>query len=69
MLSVYKSFHQTAKYGRQRNLLLQDLTGLEISMKASRTEHRFETRFQQPKTGLTKRLVLTSLTVALPNKH
>ena len=29
-VSVWKSFHQTVKYGRQRNLLLQDLTGLEI---------------------------------------
>jgi len=30
MLSVYKSFHQTVKDGRQRNHILQDLTGLEI---------------------------------------
>jgi len=30
MLSVYKSFHQTVKYGRQRNHILQDFTGLEI---------------------------------------
>jgi len=30
MLSVYKSFHQTVKYVRQRNELLQDLTVLEI---------------------------------------
>jgi len=26
MLSVYKSFHQTVKYDRQRNHTLQDLT-------------------------------------------
>ena len=30
MLSVYKSFHQTVKYGHQRKQILQDLTGLEI---------------------------------------
>ena len=30
MLSVYKSFHQTVKYRRRRNHILQDLTGLEI---------------------------------------
>jgi len=30
MLSVYKSFRQTVKYGCQRNHILQDLTGLEI---------------------------------------
>jgi len=30
MLSVYESFHQTLKYGRQRNHILQDLTGLEM---------------------------------------
>jgi len=31
------------KYGRQRNHILEDLTGLEIqiSMKASKTENRF----------------------------
>jgi len=28
MLSVYKCFHQTVKYGQQRNHLLQDLAGL-----------------------------------------
>jgi len=39
MLSVYKSFHQTVTYRRQRNHILQDLNGLEIkiSMKASKT--------------------------------
>jgi len=26
MLSVYKSLHQTVKYGHQRNQILQDLT-------------------------------------------
>jgi len=38
MLSVYKSFHQTLNYGRHRNRILQDLTGLEIliSMNASK---------------------------------
>src|SRR6218665_118563 len=30
MLSVYESFHQTVKYVRQRNHILQDLTRLEI---------------------------------------
>ena len=30
MLSVYKTFHQTVKYGHQRNKILQDLIGLEI---------------------------------------
>jgi len=37
MLSVYKSIHQTVKYGCQGNHILQGLTGLEIkiSMKAS----------------------------------
>jgi len=30
MLSVYKSFHQTVKYGQQRNHILQDLPVLEI---------------------------------------
>jgi len=30
MLSVYNSFQQMVKYGRQRNLILQDLTKLEI---------------------------------------
>jgi len=63
MWSVYKSFHQTVKYGQQRNRILQDLTGLEIkiSMKASKTKNWFDTGFQQPKTGLPKKLVLTSL--------
>src|SRR6218665_1049233 len=53
-LSVYKSFHQPVKYGRQRNHILQDSTGLEISisMKASKTKNRFRTGFQQPKSGL-----------------
>jgi len=52
MLSFYKHFHQTVKYGCQRNHILQDLTGLEIriSMKTSKTENRFA-----------KKTVLTSL--------
>jgi len=56
MLSVYESFHQTVKYGWQRNHILQDLTGLEIkiSMKASQTEDWFQTSFQQPKSSLKK---------------
>ena len=56
-------FHQTVKYGQQRNHLLQDLTGLEayISMKASKTKNWFETGFQQPKSGLQTKPVLTSL--------
>jgi len=29
LFSVYKSFHQTVKYGQQGNYILQDLTGLE----------------------------------------
>jgi len=45
MKSVHKSFHQTVKYG----CILQDLTGLEISisMKASKTKNQFKTGFQQ----------------------
>ena len=56
MLSVYKSFHEMVKYGCQRNQILQDLTGLEteISMKAGKSENRFETSFQKPKTGVPK---------------
>jgi len=63
MLSVYESFYQMVKYGQQRNHVLQDLTGLEISisMKASKTENQFETGFQQPKTGLPRKSVLKSL--------
>ena len=36
MWSLHNSFHQTVKYGGQRNCILQALTGLEIefSMKA-----------------------------------
>jgi len=30
LLSIYKTLHQTIKYGQQRNQILQDLTGLEI---------------------------------------
>ena len=30
MLSVYNSFNKTAKYGWQRNDMLQDITRLEI---------------------------------------
>jgi len=30
MFSVYNSFHKMVKDGRQRNHILQDLTGLEI---------------------------------------
>jgi len=30
MLGVYKHFHQTVTYGRQRNHILEDFTGLEI---------------------------------------
>jgi len=43
MLSVCKSFHQMVKYCRQRNHILQDLTGLKIyiSVKASKTKNRF----------------------------
>jgi len=49
LLSIYKSFHQTVKYGRQRNHILQDLTGLEpeISMKASQTKTRVSTTENQ----------------------
>ena len=56
MLIVYKTSHQMVKYGLQRYHILQDLIGLEIeiSMKASKTENRFQTGFQQPKTGLHK---------------
>jgi len=43
MFSVYNGFHQTVKYGCQRNRILQDLTGFEIdiSMKSSETENWF----------------------------
>ena len=56
MLSVYKSY-QMVKYGRQRNQILQDLTGLEIqvSMKASKIKTRFKTCFQQPKSSFPKK--------------
>jgi len=56
MLGIYKSFRQTFKYGRQGNHILQDFTGLEIliSMKASKTENRFQTGFQQPKIQFAK---------------
>jgi len=30
MLSIHKSFHQMVKFGRQRDHILQDVTGLEI---------------------------------------
>ena len=30
MLSVYKSFQETVKYGKPRNQILQDLTGIKI---------------------------------------
>ena len=45
MLSFYKSYHQTVMFGRQRNHILQDLTGLEmlISMKVSKIENKFST--------------------------
>jgi len=33
MLNVYKTFHQTAKYGHQRNQILQDLTMLGLKFK------------------------------------
>jgi len=29
MLTIYKTFHETVKYGCQQNHILQDLTGLE----------------------------------------
>ena len=58
-----ESFHQKAKCGPQRDHILQDLIGLEISisMKASKTENRFQTSFQQPKSGLQKEPELTSV--------
>ena len=47
MLSVYKSCHQTVKYGFQINHILQDLAGFEIqiSMKTSETENQFKLVF------------------------
>ena len=56
MLSVYESFHQIWPHGRQRNYIVQDLTGLEILiyMNASKSTYRFQTGFQQPKSGLQK---------------
>jgi len=30
MLRVYKHFHQTVKYGHERNHIFQELIGLEI---------------------------------------
>ena len=53
MLSFYKSYHQTDKYGWKRNHILQDLTGLEIQI-SSKTENQFETSFQQPKSSSQK---------------
>ena len=40
----------------KKHHILQDLTQIEtlISMKASKTENRFSTDFQQPKTDLPK---------------
>ena len=57
MLSVWKSYHQMVKYGQQRNQILQDLNGheIQISMKASKNEKRFETGYQQPKSGFKHR--------------
>jgi len=54
-----QKFHQTFKYGCQRNQILQDLTGLEteISMKASNTKNRLETGVQQSETGLRKDVI------------
>ena len=51
------------RYGRQRNDIVQDLTGLETktSMKGSKRENRFETSFQQPKTGFPKN------SISIPN--
>jgi len=39
-----KFFHQTVKFDRQRNYIVQDLTGLEIeiSMKASKAKNQFD---------------------------
>ena len=56
MSSVYESFSRTLKYGRQRNHILEDLTGLEIliSMKTSETKKWFKTCFQQSKSSLQK---------------
>ena len=61
--SIYKSFHKTVKYDHQRDHILKDLTVLELKvpMKASKTKNRFETGFEQPKTSLPNRSVLTSL--------
>src|SRR6218665_2262749 len=50
MLSVYKSYHQTVKYGRQRNHILQDLNGLEIQI--STTASKLKNQFEQLKSGL-----------------
>jgi len=54
------------KYGRQRNHILQDLTGLEIwiSMKGSKTKNRLET----PENRFAKKAVLTSL-IKKPKSH
>jgi len=45
------------KYDRQTNHILQDFTGLEIkiSTKARKTRNRFQTGFQQLKSGLKTR--------------
>src|SRR6218665_1908405 len=57
IFGVYNSFHQTIKYGHQRNHILQDLTGYEIKiyMKAGKTKTYFETGFRKPKTSLPKK--------------
>ena len=51
LLSDYKSYRQSVKYGWQRNHILQDLTGpeIQISMKASETENRFQTKIRSAK--------------------
>ena len=59
MLNAYNSFHQTVKYGNQRNPILQDLTWIEI--KFLRRLVKLKTDFQQPQTGLPKKPALASL--------
>jgi len=65
-MSVYKNYHQTFQYGRQRNNILQDLTALEIqiSMKVSKTGFKQKpvaNRFLITEIWFAKTLVLTSL--------
>jgi len=54
MLNVYESFHEAVIYGQQKKSYIMRVNWLEIkiSMKAHKTENRFQTGFQQPKSSV-----------------